>query len=528
MKKIILFSITLVLSIYVVQGQTRKLEMTLYAISNLYVDKVDKEKLEEDAITALLAALDPHSDYLTKEEVREMNEPLQGNFEGIGIQFNMLTDTLYVAQVIVGGPSQKVGLLAGDRIIEVNDTLIAGVKMKNTDIMKRLRGTKGTTVRVKVLRQRVAELIEFNIVRDKIPIYSMEAAYMLNDSIGYISISRFASSTHEEFVTAFIDLKMQGMKSLILDLQGNGGGYLGTAASLCNEFLSKEQLIVYTEGANQEREDLKATRSGLFETGKLVVLIDETSASASEILSGAIQDWDRGVVIGRRSFGKGLVQRPIPLPDESMLKLTTARYYTPAGRCIQRPYEKGKEEIYYKDLSERYKHGELMHADSIQFPDSLKYSTLINKRTVYGGGGIMPDYFIPLDTSKYTSWHRNIVAKGVLNRVNLNYVDANRDKIKAEYGTFDNYQKRYGTPESLLEDLKKAALADSIPFKEEEYNRSKSLLKLQLKAITARDVFERNEYYIRIINEDNESLSKAVMILTRPEEYDKAIKNNLK
>ncbi len=510
------------------QSSLEKLNWAMYAINNYYVDKVDDGKLVEDAIIALLAELDPHSNYLNKEEVKEMNEPLQGNFDGIGIQFNMLTDTLYVVQVIPGGPSQRVGLTAGDRIILVNDTLIAGVKMKNSDIMKRLRGPKGTEVSIKVLRQGEPGLISFKIIRDKIPIYSLEAAYMANDSVGYVNISRFASTTHDEFIKAFLDLKKQGMKCLILDLQGNGGGYLNTAIQLSDEFLDNDKLIVYTEGLHQSREDAKAGRKGLFEKGRLVILIDETSASASEIVSGAIQDWDRGVLVGRRSFGKGLVQRPVPLPDGSMLRLTTARYFTPTGRSIQKPYKNGGGADYSKDLIERYNRGEMMNADSIHFPDSLKFHTRVYGRTVYGGGGIMPDYFVPVDTTRFTSWHRSVVAKGVLYKVNLSYIDKNREEIREKYKNFDNYLKAYTVPEDLMQELKNRASADSIVFKQDEYDRSEWLIKLQIKALVARDVFEKNEYYTRIINEDNESFKKALMILNDPKEYDRLLKGSRK
>lgn len=526
MKKILLFCIAVAGLTFFAQAQDpfRKLEMTIYAITNLYVDKVDKDKLVESAIIALLAELDPHSTFLTRDEVKEMNEPLQGNFDGIGIQFNMLTDTLYVAQVIAGGPSQKVGLIAGDRIIAVDDTLIAGVKMKNTDIMKRLRGPKGTEVRVRVVRQGVPEPIDFKIIRDHIPIYSLEASYMVDNEIGYINISRFASTTHDEFLKALKDLKAQGMKSLILDLQGNGGGYLNSAIALSDEFLKDDKLIVYTEGVHQKREDARASKKGLFEEGKLVILIDETSASASEIVSGAIQDWDRGVLVGRRSFGKGLVQRPIPLPDGSMIRLTTARYYTPTGRSIQKPYERGQGELYSKELIDRYNHGEMMNADSIHFPDSLRFSTLINNRTVYGGGGIMPDIFVPVDTSRYTAWHRNVVAKGVLNKLNLNFVDRNRESIKAQYATFEQYKNEFEVPASLIQELQERALADSIAFNEEEFLRSEALIRLQFKALIARDVFEKNEYYTRIMNNENESFNRALMILRNPKEYEKVLK----
>ena len=376
----------------------RKLQLALYAISNLYVDSTSETKLVEDAIVGMLEKLDPHSTYTDPEETKEMTEPLQGNFDGIGIQFNMLTDTLYVIQVIPGGPSEKVGLMAGDRIIMVDDTLIAGVKMKNTDVMKRLRGPKNTEVRVKVLRNKVPDLIEFKITRGKIPVYSLDAAYMADKATGYIKLNRFAASSADEFREALEKLKKQGMKNLILDLQGNGGGYLNIAIDLADEFLGKDKLIVYTEGNKQPREEAKSSARGGFEEGRLVVLVDETSASASEILSGAIQDWDRGVVVGRRTFGKGLVQKPIPMPDGSMIRLTVARYYTPTGRSIQKPYVNGNQEQYNHDLIDRYNRGELMSADSIHFPDSMKYNTLETKRIVYGGGGIMlyPGRHVPL------------------------------------------------------------------------------------------------------------------------------------
>ena len=335
-----------------INQDARKLSMALYAVSNLYVDTVNEEKLAEDAIRGMLEKLDPHSTYMDKDETKEMTEPLQGNFEGIGIQFNLLTDTLYVIQVIPGGPSEKVGLMAGDRIISVNDSLIAGVKMKTTDIMKRLRGPKGTLVRVKVLRDNDPSLIEFKIIRGKIPVYSMDAAYMADKQTGYIKLNRFAASTADEFRDAVQKLQKKGMKQLILDLQSNGGGYLNIAIDLADEFLSDDKLIVYTEGSKQKREDARSSKKGLFESGRLVVLVDEASASASEIVSGAVQDWDRGVIVGRRTFGKGLVQKPIPLPDGSMIRLTVSRYYTPTGRCIQKPYEAGEKEQYNRDLME--------------------------------------------------------------------------------------------------------------------------------------------------------------------------------
>ena len=378
MKRIILFILLTGLAYVTSWAQkpdmeARKLQIALYAVSNLYVDPTDETKLVEDAITGMLEKLDPHSTYTDPEETKEMTEPLEGNFDGIGIQFNLLTDTVYVIQVVPGGPSEKVGLMAGDRIIEVNDTVIAGVKMKTTDIMKRLRGPKGSEVRVKVKRGSEKELLDFTITRGKIPVYSIDAAYMADKNTGYIKLNRFAASSSNEFQEAMKKLEKKGMKNLILDLQGNGGGYLNIAIELADEFLSKGKLIVYTEGTKQKRQDAISTMKGDFEEGKLAILVDESSASASEILSGAVQDWDRGVIIGRRTFGKGLVQRPLPLPDGSMIRLTVARYYTPTGRCIQKPYEKGKAEDYAHDLIDRYNRGELMSADSIHFPDSMKY-----------------------------------------------------------------------------------------------------------------------------------------------------------
>ncbi|MDD6209012.1 MAG: S41 family peptidase [Bacteroidales bacterium] len=516
----IVFSFSLVAQ--PLNGNSRKLAASLYAVSSLYVDSVNDGKLVEDAITGMLEKLDPHSNYLTVEEVKEMNEPLQGNFDGIGVQFNMLTDTLYVVQVIPGGPSEKVGIRAGDRIVMVNDSVIAGVKMKNTDIMKRLRGPKGTTVRVKVLRQNIPELIEFKIVRDKIPINSLDAAYMAGKEIGYIKLNRFGATTHKEFLDALTDLKKKGMKKLILDLQGNGGGYLNAAIDLADEFLGNKELIVYTEGRKSPREEAVASAKGAFEKGALVVLIDEYSASASEIVSGAIQDWDRGVLVGRRSFGKGLVQRPIPLPDGSMLRLTTARYYTPTGRSIQKPYVKGDKESYEHEMIDRYKRGELMSADSISFADSLKFYTLVNKREVYGGGGIMPDLFVPIDTTKYTDYHRDLVAKGALMHATMNYIDKNRELLKKEYSSFEKFQQNFKIEQSLFDDLFALAREEKIEDNPEEFERSKGMISLQMKALIARDLFDMQSYY-EVINQQNEDYQKALEILKTPALYQELI-----
>jgi carboxyl-terminal processing protease len=516
----------------------RKVNMALLAVENLYVDTLNKDKLAEDAIIALLAKLDPHSTYMTAAEVKEMNEPLQGNFEGIGVQFNMLTDTLYIVQVIPGGPSEKVGIMAGDRIIYVNDSLIAGVNMKNNDIMSRLRGQKGTVVNVKIKRGDNPKLLPFKIIRGTIPIYSLDASYMINNETGYIKLNRFAATTYDEFMKAVRELQAKGMKDLILDLQGNGGGYLNTAIDITNEFLKQGNLIVYTEGAHQRRKDAVASYKGSIEKGKVIVLIDESSASASEIVTGALQDWDRAVIVGRRSFGKGLVQSPVPFPDGSMMRLTTARYYTPTGRSIQKPYEKGNADSYNMEVITRYNKGEMISADSIHFPDSLKYSTLVNHRIVYGGGGIMPDYFVPLDTTRFTDLHRMLIASGTINKLVMNTIDKNRTNYLKEYKTFEAYKQNFTVSDVMIDNLMRlyreeksknpkefaeGVFSSETAAKEsEQLAKSKSLIKLQIKALIARDLWNMTEYF-RIINEDNESLRKAVEIINRPAEYNKLL-----
>ena len=501
----------------------RKLQLALFAITNLYVDTTSETKLVEDAIVGMLEKLDPHSTYMDPEETKQMNEPLQGNFDGIGIQFNVLTDTVYVIQVIPGGPSEKVGLMAGDRIIEVNDSLIAGVKMKTSDIMKRLRGPKGSEVRVKVKRGDRPELIEYRIVRGKIPVYSLDAAYMADKQTGYIKLNRFAASSANEFREALEKLRKTGMKNLILDLQGNGGGYLNIAIELADEFLEKQRLIVYTKGSKQPREEAHSTARGQFQNGRLVILVDESSASASEIVTGVIQDWDRGVVVGRRTFGKGLVQKPIPLPDGSMIRLTVSRYYTPTGRCIQKPYERGNLDAYHHDLIDRYNKGELMSADSIHFPDSMKYQTLVTGRTVYGGGGIMPDVFIPVDTTRYTDYHRKLVAAGVVNRVAMNYMDRHRAELTKKYPTFAAYKQSFRVDDELLNELTLMGQQDKIELVAEEFERSKALIALQVKALIARDLFDMAQYF-QIINEDNPSYLKALEIINSKEHYNRLLK----
>lgn len=499
----------------------RKLNTALFAVTQLYVDTVDDNKLVEDAIKGMLEQLDPHSSYSTAEETRELNEPLEGNFSGIGIQFNMNKDTLYVIQVIAGGPAERVGMRAGDRIITVNDTTIAGVKMKNTDIMKRLRGPEGTKVDVGVLRKGSKDPIAFRITRAQIPIYSIDASYMVDGKTGYIRVSRFAATTHDEFVEALDKLREEGMTQLILDLQGNGGGYLMSAVDMANEFLNDGQLIVYTEGDKAPRSEAIAEGTGTFNQGKVVILVDESSASSSEILTGALQDWDRAVVIGRRTFGKGLVQRPIPFSDGSMIRLTVARYHTPAGRCIQKPYDKGNE-AYARDIYTRYLNGELMHADSIHFADSLQYSTLVNHRTIYGGGGIMPDVFVPLDTTRITDYHRDIVAKGTLNQYAINYIDHNRKRLANQYKEVYDFVENFKVDDKMMQELKKLGDADSVKYNEEQAARSKELIARQLKALIARDLFDTGAYFM-VMNPSDPTFIKACEIIGDDKEFNRLL-----
>ena len=519
MKKIIVLLISL-LAIVTLQAQEqknkqtllRKLNLAQFAIANLYVDETDEGKLVESAIIGMLEELDPHSTYSNAEEVKKMNEPLQGNFDGIGIQFNMAEDTLFVIQPVSGGPSEKVGIRAGDRITHVNDTLIAGVKMTTDDITRRLKGPKGTKVHVKVLRKGVDELLGFTIERDKIPVYSLDASYMMPPKIGYIKINRFGATTHQEFMDALASLKGQGLQDLILDLQGNGGGYLNAAIDIANEFLGAGELIVYTEGRCNPRREFFAKGDGKHQSGRVVVLVDEFSASASEIVAGAVQDWDRGLVVGRRTFGKGLVQRPIDLPDGSMIRLTVARYYTPAGRCIQKPYE--SVEQYNADLIERYNRGEMMSADSIHFPDSLKCSTLKKGRTVYGGGGIMPDYFVPVDTTLFTKYHSRLSNKGVLLNVHFQLIDAHREEWAKKYPDYAVFYKNFELDEAMMQQLIAEGEKEGVKYDEEQYRKSEPLIKLQLKALIARDLWDMNEYY-HTINVVNESVKKALELLNR-------------
>ena len=502
--------------------QQQKLLMVENIVNNLYVDNVDEEKIVENAVRGILENLDPHSSYSTKEETTSSQETMQGSFSGIGIQFNIQKDTLYVVQTIAGGPSEKVGILPGDRFIAVDDSIIAGRKLKNTDIMKRLRGPKGTKVNIKVKRGSNAELLEFRITRDDIPLNSIDAVYMADGKTGYIRLSRFAATSYKEFKDAITKLKKQGMQQLILDLTDNGGGYMQIAAQIANEMLNRGNLIVYTQGRKSPRQNLNADGSGTFRTQKVVVMINQFSASASEILSGAVQDWDRGVVVGRRSFGKGLVQREFLLPDSSSFRLTIARYYTPSGRNIQKPYVKGDREDYDKDIIDRYNHGELQSADSIHFADSLKHTTLRLHRTVYGGGGIMPDVFVPLDTTQYTDYHRRLVAKGIIPQFALRYVDKNRADLKAQYPDAQKFIKEFTVSDEMLNNLVDAGKAEKVDFDKSQFAKSKEMLRTFVKAAIANDLFSTGAYF-QIVNEQNDIYKEALSIINDDARYRKII-----
>lgn len=494
----------------------RKLQLAEMAITNFYVDSVNEQKLSEDAIRGMLKGLDPHSTYTDAKETKAMNEPLQGDFEGIGVQFNMIEDTLVVIQPIVNGPSQKVGILSGDRIVSVNDSTIAGTKISRVDIMKRLRGKKGTKVKLGIVRRGVNGILTFVVTRDKIPVHTLNAAYMIRPGVGYICLESFGMKTHKEFMDAVKELEKQGMKSLILDLQDNGGGYLQAAVQIANEFLKDNEMIVYTEGRNVRRQNYKAIGNGRLQKMRVYVLVNEFTASAAEIVTGAIQDNDRGTVVGRRTFGKGLVQRPFDFPDGSMMRLTIAHYYTPSGRCIQKPYKKGDLKDYEMDLEKRLKHGELTNPDSIHFDSSQKFYTLCNHRVVYGGGGIMPDYFVPLDTTKYTKYHRLLAAKNIIMNAYLKYVDANRTTLKGLYKSFDTFNKNYVVPQSLLDTIIAEGKKEKVEPKDKaELTATMPYIKVQLKALVARDLWDMNEYY-RVWNEQSDIVNKAIKLCTAP------------
>ena len=507
-------SLTMLANAQVDPGTVGKLEALLYQIDHMYVDSVNDKELVETAIVSMLEKLDPHSIYIPKEELDEVNEPLKGNFEGVGIQFNLVRDTIYVVDAIAGGPSERLGIRSGDRIVRIDGENVAGVGFKNADVMKRLRGKKGTKVDVAIVRSGEPAPLDFAITRDKIPIYSVEASYMASPNTGYIKVSRFSATTMKEFREKLALLQKSGMKDLILDLQGNGGGYLRTAIEMADEFLPDKKLVVYTEGRTSPREDTYATGDGKFEKGRLVVLVDEGSASASEIVTGAMQDWDRALVVGRRSFGKGLVQRPVMLPDGSAVRLTVSRYYTPSGRCIQKSYDEGAE-AYQQEKRDRLKHGELTNADSIHTADTVRYYT-VNKRVVYGGGGIMPDVFVPIDTSLSSEYFGQLVRKGVLNTYAITYVDAHREEILKQYRSVDQFDRSFVVTQSVLDGLVAQGEKDGVKADTEGLAKARALVDLRLKALIARDVWDTSAYW-QVINRDNpvdRSFQRAMEVLS--------------
>jgi len=492
------------------KSTSMKFNTLMQLINYYYVEDVDQPKLTEDAIVAVLKELDPHSVYITKKEVEKTNEPLVGNFEGVGIQFQIYKDTILVISPVPGGPSEKLGIMAGDKIVKINSEDAFGKKVNNQYVLDRLRGPKGSKVTVAIYRKGRQELLDYTITRDKIPLNSIDASYMLTDNIGYIKLSRFAATSADEFIDAANLMKKQGMKNLVFDLRDNGGGYLNIAFDLADQFLPSGKLVVYTKGIRSPKQDFIATSSGTFETGKLVVLIDEGSASASEIVSGAVQDWDRGLILGRRSFGKGLVQRPYMLPDSSMVRITTARYYTPSGRCIQKPYVDGEED-YRDDIFKRFKHGELYHADSIRFPDSLRYFTN-NKRVVYGGGGIMPDYFIPLDTSFVSRYYTDILRKGILNEYTVQYIESRRKDLLKTYPDIKAYKVGFKDDQKFLDDFIAYAATKDVPRNDKDLEASGLQIRTVLKALIARNLYNMNAYF-EVTGAIDDDLKKAIEVI---------------
>ncbi len=493
------------------EAQGQKFNTLLYYMDQLYVEDTDMESLVETAIVNMLEAMDPHSVYIPAEDLQEADEPLNGNFEGVGIQFNIFRDTIMVVSPISGGPSEKLGIMSGDRIVTVDGEVVAGTGVTNKDVQRLLKGPKGTRVTVGIKRGNDPELLEFEIIRDKIPIFSVDASFMAAPGIGYIKVNRFARSTMSEMYGAFAQLQREGMKDLVLDLQGNGGGMLRTAIQMADEFLSGDKLIVYTEGRQFSREDTYARIPGRFEKGRLVILIDQGSASASEIVSGAVQDWDRGLIVGRRSFGKGLVQRPVNLPDGSAVRLTVQKYYTPSGRCIQKSYEDGVD-AYRKEKFERYESGELLSLDSLELPDSLKFETRLQSRMVYGGGGILPDVFVPLDTTDNSVYFSKILRKGLDSRFALTYVDSLRSSLETSYPDQDTFIAEFELDEGLLEQFQAFVTAEGVEFDATDWATSEEAIALRLKAMIGRNLVDPSTFY-RIISGLNESLQRAVEVL---------------
>jgi len=506
---------------FIIIPKANKLDNVLNYVENEYVDEISKSEIIERAIPRILEDLDPHSQYIPAQELQRVNEPLEGNFSGIGIQFNMLNDTLVVIQTVPNGPSQKVGIQAGDRIINVDGNMVAGKNIPRDSIVTRLRGPRGTTVKVDISRRSVTDLLSFDIMRDNIPLYSVDVSYMLRDDIGYLRLNKFSATTEQEFIAAVNQLRGEGMKKLILDLRENGGGYMNAAVFIADQFLDGNEMIVYTQGKARDRQEFLSKPGGLCTDLDVAILIDESSASASEILAGAIQDTDRGLIVGRRSFGKGLVQEQISLADGSAIRLTIARYYTPTGRSIQRPYNHNLEE-YYSELSTRYLNGEMENADSNKFNDSLKYVTNGGK-TVYGGGGIMPDIFVPLDTSGVSDYFLDVRNKGLIYRFSLKYADENRNSL-SNLKTADDFEKIL-EKQNVLRKFIDFASTEGVKEIPADIKTSSKVLKVQLFAYIARNFLDNQGFYPIIQDLDNTLLITIDTLLekqlTRSERYSK-------
>lgn len=522
LRQLTLIAGIIILSVYTLHGQvlnenTFKIGRLLGLIEKFYVDSVNIDRITEKMMVELLRSLDPHSAYVPADEVEEMNEPLQGNFEGIGIQFNMLNDSILVISPVPGGPSEKAGILSGDRIVTIDGENVAGTGISTTGVRNKLMGEKGSIVRVGIVRKKIAGITEYSIVRDKIPVNSLDAAYMLDRENGYVKLNRFSLTTEQEFMDAVNSLRTGGMKNIIIDLRGNTGGYMTPAVSLAEAFLPGNKMIVYLEGYNTPRQEFRSGVKGVLAESRVVLLTDEGTASASEILAGALQDWDRGLIVGRRTFGKGLVQNGFYLTDGSMVRLTIARYFTPSGRSIQSPYDDGYD-TYVESFIKRYSSGEMVSSDSIHFPDSLKARTLVTKRTVYGGGGIMPDLFVAADTSAYSDYYRDVVRKGIVTQYTLAYVDKNRDRLKQNFPSFGEFRKGFTFSNEDISEFIDIAEKGGVRFVEEQFNISKDELLRIMKGLVARDMWNMNEYY-RIVNENDIVIKSALMLVSDRERY---------
>ncbi len=512
-----LFLITISASAQLLNEETFKISRTFGLIDAFYVDTADMSKLAEKAIIEILKNLDPHSTYISAKDVKEMNEPLNGNFEGVGVHFNLLRDTIIIIEPLSGGPSEKVGIKAGDRILTINKEKVAGIGLTTSGVRSRLMGAKGTIVNITISRKGVKDILDFAIIRDKIPINSLDASYMLDSETGYIKLNKFAATTEKEFSDALSILRKENMKNLVLDLRGNGGGYMLAATALANNFFAGKELIVYLSGRKTPRQDYISSGNGILASARVVILTDEGSASASEILAGAIQDMDRGIILGRRTFGKGLVQNGFTLTDGSMIRLTIARYYTPSGRLIQSPYTDGYDK-YIENFYKRYTHGEMMNADSIQFPDSLKFKTLVNKRVVYGGGGIMPDVFVAADTSYNSDYFRKLVAKNVLNTFTLDFYDKNRMKLTSQFKSFDDFNTKFQfSPEDIKSFIEKGE-ADGVAYNEKQFGISRDEILLVLKGLVAMNIWQTSEYF-EIINKNDIVIDKALKVINDKKYY---------